>query len=272
MFPGSYVENHALSLGSTTVSSVNRTRTRRSSDVSADLYVSFFCTLSLLTSGRNGLRSRYRSRALGSLKYCACTTDERVNGEYAAASMAASAARQNAPASVAGEKTSHPGSDATPWCGPPIVTSVLTLSLSAHRCVAARIKREPCENPMALKPFWSSGIAARRSHASATWSLTLPKYPCMVSAAGLPPTITLWTYIPGTADSTNVFNLPIVPGSQQLSPMPCHMTRGTGAGLAPTSSPPRSSTPRAAATHTSAMITANAARVIVPGARIVVKC
>lgn len=50
-----------------------------------------------------------------------------------------------------------------------------------------------------------------------------------------------------------------------MSPMPCHMTRGTGAGLAVASSPPRSSTPWAPATHRSAMTIANGARVMVPG-------
>ena len=148
--------NHALSFGTTIVSSLNRISTRRSKRTRFALYLGFFSGFSLLTSGRNALRARYFSKSRGSRKYCACTTVERAGNEYAAARTAASAARQYALSVALPSYATQPGRSLTPACCPPMVTSRFTFrrpspgrSPPPHRCTTARMNCEPWEKPTA---------------------------------------------------------------------------------------------------------------------------
>ena len=82
----------------------------------------------------------------------------------------------------------------------------------------------------------------------------------MASTQGFGPTITLCTYRPGTRDSMTDLRWPMETGSQQLSPMPCHITMGVGTRREGSGSggwrSPRAPSAREAASATSAATSA----------------
>ena len=154
--PSRNAPNHALSFGTTIVSSLNRIITKRSSRNRFALYAGFLRAFSLFTSGRNAFLVRYFSRKRGSRKYCACTTAVRAGNEYAANRTAVSAARQYALSVAFPSYATQPGRSLTPACCPPMVTSRFAARRPSpgrapppHRSTTARMNCEPWEKPSA---------------------------------------------------------------------------------------------------------------------------